>query len=506
MYSAERFIARKCIVHPNHGTHDVNIKQWQLTWQFVKVDPSMSRCILILCLFWCGLVNASLPPHHADVFRKGEYFRHELAVNNAGTNPAVTGVSVVSGATTVSGKMILPPATQSFLYDADGNLTNDLVWCYQWDAENHLIQMDNVASPGMASTNRLKLAFEYDWKGRRIKKTVTRLDTSAVILSNKYLYDGWNLIAELNATNNAMIRSYVWGLDLSGSLQGAGGVGGLLIVKDAVQGTHFAAYDLNGNVMGLVSATYGTNTARYEYGPFGELIRATGPMAKLNPFRFSTKYQDDETDLVYYGRRYLNTSTGRWLSRDPIGEKGGLNLYGLVGNNPIVRIDKLGLRSVCELKIIVGHFSNTTLPHYENTDWSKVPAGNGFGYIGCGANTLHMWMRKANPDALIPGMPKNNDDELPTGKLKEFMDSHGLPPEDLANPDEIPSKIDTAFQSAKMAASSKCSTCCCSAVRVSVSCDQDTTEAEKVYGVGRAKRCNMSTVLDCSSKNWSMMH
>jgi RHS repeat-associated protein len=38
-------------------------------------------------------------------------------------------------------------------------------------------------------------------------------------------------------------------------------------------------------------------------------------MAKANPFRFSTKYQDDETDLVYYGRRYLNTSTGRWLSR-----------------------------------------------------------------------------------------------------------------------------------------------------------------------------------------------
>jgi RHS repeat-associated protein len=50
-------------------------------------------------------------------------------------------------------------------------------------------------------------------------------------------------------------------------------------------------------------------------GPFGELLRATGPMAKANPFRFSTKYQDDETDLVYYGRRYLNTSTGRWLSR-----------------------------------------------------------------------------------------------------------------------------------------------------------------------------------------------
>ena len=57
-------------------------------------------------------------------------------------------------------------------------------------------------------------------------------------------------------------------------------------------------------------------------GPFGEVIRATGPMAKANPFRFSTKYQDDETDLLYYGYRYYNASTGRWMSRDPIQERG----------------------------------------------------------------------------------------------------------------------------------------------------------------------------------------
>jgi RHS repeat-associated protein len=60
------------------------------------------------------------------------------------------------------------------------------------------------------------------------------------------------------------------------------------------------------------------NTSICEYGPFGEVIRATGPMAKLNPFRFSTKYQDDETDLVMYPYRPYNASTGRWLSRDPI--------------------------------------------------------------------------------------------------------------------------------------------------------------------------------------------
>jgi RHS repeat-associated protein len=78
-------------------------------------------------------------------------------------------------------------------------------------------------------------------------------------------------------------------------------------------------------------------------GPFGELIRATGPMAKANPFRFSTKYQDDETDLLYYGYRYYSASTARWQSRDPKGELAGNNLYQFVVNRPVTHFDYLGL-------------------------------------------------------------------------------------------------------------------------------------------------------------------
>jgi len=132
-------------------------------------------------------------------------------------------------------------------------------------------------------------------------------------------------------------------------------------------GTYCCAYDANGNVMGLVSAADGSVAARYEYGPFGELIRATGPMAKVNPFRFSTKYQDEETGLVYYGYRYYDPGTGRWLNRDPINELGhrtllakrssrigadASNLYEFVHNNPINWIDPSGLttwRGSCDI-------------------------------------------------------------------------------------------------------------------------------------------------------------
>jgi RHS repeat-associated protein len=78
-------------------------------------------------------------------------------------------------------------------------------------------------------------------------------------------------------------------------------------------------------------------------GPFGEVLRATGPMARANPFRFSTKYQDDETDLLYYGYRSYNASTGRWSSRDPIQERGGQNMYAFVGNDAVRRHDYLGM-------------------------------------------------------------------------------------------------------------------------------------------------------------------
>jgi YD repeat-containing protein len=101
---------------------------------------------------------------------------------------------------------------------------------------------------------------------------------------------------------SSVAQSFTSGTDLSGNQQGAGGVGGLLAVNVIANGTNFVAFDGNGNVSGLVNAADGTFSAQYEYGPFGEVLRQTGPMAKANPFRFSTKYQDDETHLLCYGR------------------------------------------------------------------------------------------------------------------------------------------------------------------------------------------------------------
>jgi RHS repeat-associated protein len=93
--------------------------------------------------------------------------------------------------------------------------------------------------------------------------------------------------------------------------------------------------------------------AQYEYSPFGELLRATGPLAQTFNHQFSTKYFDWETGLSYYGHRYYHPHTGRWLNRDPIEELGGLNLYGFIYNDGINKVDRDGRVAVADDAIIL---------------------------------------------------------------------------------------------------------------------------------------------------------
>jgi RHS repeat-associated protein len=65
-------------------------------------------------------------------------------------------------------------------------------------------------------------------------------------------------------------------------------------------------------------------------------------LAEANPFRWSTKAADEESGLVYYGYRYYSPVMGRWISPDPIGETGGLNLFAFVANSPVEAVDSDG--------------------------------------------------------------------------------------------------------------------------------------------------------------------
>jgi RHS repeat-associated protein len=139
-----------------------------------------------------------------------------------------------------------------------------------------------------------------------------------------------------------------WGEDLSGTLQGAGGIGGLLAsihnisptkIQDPSAASETAAGspkgeaqrnqqsttslalffhdDSNGNVI-LLTDERAQPAARYSYDAFGQTITATGPAASINRYRFSTKPIENGSGLAYYGYRYDDPVSGKWLNRDPI--------------------------------------------------------------------------------------------------------------------------------------------------------------------------------------------
>jgi YD repeat-containing protein len=157
------------------------------------------------------------------------------------------------------------------VHDEDGNLTSGPLPANVnanstliWDGENRLIQAQ--------VTGGATVTFIYDSQSRRIAETVGTATKITV-------YDGWNPIAEYSIINNqySISKTHLWGIDLSGSLQGAGGVGGLLAVTDST-GTYYPTYDGNGNVSEYLDST-GSVVAHYEYDPFGKTTVATGPKA-----------------------------------------------------------------------------------------------------------------------------------------------------------------------------------------------------------------------------------
>jgi RHS repeat-associated protein len=282
--------------------------------------------------------------------RHGDYWRAELAVSNS--VPlwlALTNLAVLNQGTnadliaTNRGHLLVPQSPETFTYDADGNLTADSLWTNTWNAENRRTVIES--RPSVPAAARVRVQWTHLPDGRWIERIVSTNDGTAYqpAFTNRYVWDGNVLLAVLNHTNGLEL-SFLRGLDLSGTPQGAGGVGGLLFVGHFASaiGYHAVACDGNGNVAALVDAADGTESARYEYGPFGEPLRITGPMGKVNPLRFSTQFADDWTgDLKYLYRDY-RPDLGRWPSPDPIEERGGENVYGFGRNSAVTGVDVLG--------------------------------------------------------------------------------------------------------------------------------------------------------------------
>jgi RHS repeat-associated protein len=265
------------------------------------------------------------------------------------TNNATVTTYSVNSLNQVTGDGML-----SFGYDGNGNRSlqssGGASITYTYDDENQLVQAetDTLYTP---SASRWKTMWAYDARGRvRVREDYSWYGPGSYFIrdrSARYLYDGMRVIQERNENNTPQV-TYTRGLDLSGSWERAGGIGGLL-ARTAHSGANGVTYtpafyhaDGNGNITYLLKLDQ-TAGATYQFDPYGRLLTSSGTLAAANTYRFSSKELMLASGFYSFGYRFYDPATQRWVNRDPIGEDGGVNLYRYVGDNPINLIDPFGL-------------------------------------------------------------------------------------------------------------------------------------------------------------------
>jgi RHS repeat-associated protein len=213
----------------------------------------------------------------------------------------------------------------SYSYDLDGNLTlkqgGGVTQSYTW---NSLDQLTSVTRNG-ATVN-----YGYDGWGRRVRRT----DASGVI---RYVYDGDDLLLEVDGAGNRL-REYLHypGIDHPHSVRvWANGMGGA---------RYFYASEYPGHVTGLASSA-GAVANTYRYDPWGQ-AEATSE-AVYQPLRYMARELDPLTGLYYVRNRWYDPQMQRFISEDPIGLAGGINIYAYAANSPTNLRDPSGLNPSC---------------------------------------------------------------------------------------------------------------------------------------------------------------
>ncbi|WP_181358672.1 MULTISPECIES: RHS repeat-associated core domain-containing protein [unclassified Stenotrophomonas] len=238
---------------------------------------------------------------------------------------------------------------QALTYDANGNLLTYEGRVLEWNSRNELVRV--------SESGEVVAEYKYDGLGRRVTKAEKGVVTS-------YLYDGLTAVQE---TRGGARNPVFTGLGVDERFaRNAGG-----------ERAYFLTDHL-GSTIALSSAS-GDLLVAYDADPYGGSSSTQG---YDNPYRYTGR-ELDENGLYYYRARYYHSGMGRFISEDPIGLRGGVNMYAYVSGNPVSAIDPLGLRNVHKTAVAVGNAVNAGRLFSVGT--LRVAAGLGLEGTGVGA-------------------------------------------------------------------------------------------------------------------------
>jgi len=241
---------------------------------------------------------------------------------------------------------------ETFTYDAIGNHANSTgAISYQYDANGDLKLRKDV---GTAPVNK-NIAYQYDALGRLVGRISGNLQA-------RYIYDGDDVVADMMIVNDASAVTLFYG-------NGPGVDNKLWFITISPVGVSapvFYVKDHLGSTRALVSNT-GSVTNLIDYDSFGKpLGTATGTR-----FLYTGREYDADTELYYYRARWYDPQARRFISEDPIGLNGGINLYAYVKNNPINYIDPSGLRDI-EVYIWNSQVTSGSVGHVMITEYNAT--------------------------------------------------------------------------------------------------------------------------------------
>ena len=227
---------------------------------------------------------------------------------------------------TLVGRVVPNAPQEEFIpqFDNDGNQTlvktATGVWSVTYNGENRPVLWTLINSSTPNSSTPTLISMSYDRMGRRVAKN-----------DQRFVYNGYLQIANFeHQTSNLKLQTFIW--DPTEKIATRPLVWNFSTLQPFNFSTSYYTHDGNKNVSEVV-AENGNIAAHYEYAPFGAVSTQCGAAAESNPWRFSSEYAEDETSTIYYNYRHYEPVIGKWLSRDPIEEDGGIiNIYSYLDN------------------------------------------------------------------------------------------------------------------------------------------------------------------------------